>query len=146
MKETTISLVSSKALLAVFGVRDQHVRKIREALGVRISARDGSIHVEGDDEAVARATAILEELQARVSRDGELAPEDVACVLARRPERPAGLPGDADRGLYGAAGSAADAGPGAIHRGDPRKRRGVLHRAGGDGQDLSGRGRGRRLR
>jgi phosphate starvation-inducible protein PhoH and related proteins len=82
MKETTISVVSSKALLAVFGVRDQHVRKIRDALGVRISARDGEIHVEGNDEAVARATEILEQLQARVNREGELAPEDVACVLA----------------------------------------------------------------
>jgi phosphate starvation-inducible protein PhoH and related proteins len=82
MKETTISVVSSKTLLAVFGVRDQHVRKIRDALGVRISARDGSIHVEGDDDAVARATEILEQLQARVNREGELAPEDVACALA----------------------------------------------------------------
>ncbi len=82
MKETTISVVSSKALLAVFGVCDQHVRKIRDALGVRISARDGRIHIQGDEDAVARATEILEQLQSRVERDGQLAPEDVACLLA----------------------------------------------------------------
>jgi len=82
MKETTISVVSSKTLLALFGPCDQHVRKIRDALGVRISARDDRIHIEGEDDAVARATEILEQLQARVEREGELAPEDVACALA----------------------------------------------------------------
>jgi phosphate starvation-inducible PhoH-like protein len=82
MKETTIPVASSKTLLALFGACDQHVRKIRDALGVRISARDERIHIQGEDDAVARATEILEQLQARVEREGELAPEDVACALA----------------------------------------------------------------
>ena len=82
MKETTISVVSSKTLLAIFGTCDQHVRKIRDALGVRVSARDGCIHVQGDEAAVARATEVLEELQSRAERDGQVAPEDVACLLA----------------------------------------------------------------
>ena len=82
MKETTISVVNSKTLLAVFGIRDQHVRRIREALGVRISARDGRIHVQGEEDSVARATEILEQLQSRAERDGQVADEDVACLLA----------------------------------------------------------------
>jgi phosphate starvation-inducible PhoH-like protein len=82
MKETTISVVSSKTLLALFGICDQHVRRIRDALGVRISARDGRIHIQGDEDAVARATEILEELQSRVERDGQVGPEDVAFMLA----------------------------------------------------------------
>jgi phosphate starvation-inducible PhoH-like protein len=82
MSETTISVVSSKALLALFGACDQHLRRIREALGVSISARDGRIHVEGDEQAVACATEILEQLQAQASRHGVLAPEDVTRALA----------------------------------------------------------------
>lgn len=82
MSETTISVVSSKALLVLFGACDQHLRKIREALGVTISARDGRIHVEGDEQAVAAATEVLEQLQAQANRHGAIAPDDVVRALA----------------------------------------------------------------
>ncbi len=82
MSERTISVVNSKSLLAVLGTRDQHLRRIREALGVSLSVRDGQIHVRGDDEAVAQATRILEQLQAQANRQGLLAVEDVERMLA----------------------------------------------------------------
>ncbi len=82
MIETAISVVSSKALLTLFGACDQHLRTIRDALGVNIWARDGRIHVEGDTRAVASATEILEQLQAYAHRHGDLAADDVARVLA----------------------------------------------------------------
>jgi len=82
MSETTISVVSSKALVVLFGACDQHLRKIRDALGVTISARDGRIHVEGDEQAVASATEVLEQLQAQASRHGVIAPDDVVRALA----------------------------------------------------------------
>lgn len=82
MSERTISVVNSKSLLAVLGTRDQHLRRIREVLGVAISVRDGQIHVQGDEEAVAKATRILERIQAQVSRHGLLAVEDVDRMLA----------------------------------------------------------------
>lgn len=82
MSERTISVVNSKSLLAVLGIRDQHLRRIREALGVSLSVRDGQIHVRGDDEAVAQATRILEQLQAQANRQGLLAVEDVERMLA----------------------------------------------------------------
>jgi phosphate starvation-inducible PhoH-like protein len=82
MNETTISVVSSKTLLAVFGTCDQHLRTIRDTLGVSISARDGRIHVRGEDEAVARATRVLEQLQGQARRAGQLAHEDVTRALA----------------------------------------------------------------
>jgi len=82
MIETAISVVSSKALLTLFGACDQHLRRIRDALGVRISARDGRIYIEGEQQAVASATEILEQLQAYAHRHGTLAPEDVSRVLA----------------------------------------------------------------
>ena len=98
MSETDISVVSSKELVTLFGTCDQHVRRIREALSVSISARDGRIHVQGEEQAVASATQVLEELQAHAQRHGELAAEDINRVLAgvqerrseRRPGRPPG--------------------------------------------------------
>lgn len=82
MSDTTISVVNSKALPVLFGTCDQHLRRIREALDVTISTRDGQIHVEGDESAVACATEVLEQLEAQANRQGALAQEDVARALA----------------------------------------------------------------
>jgi phosphate starvation-inducible protein PhoH and related proteins len=82
MVDTSISVVSSQALLTLFGARDQHLRRIRDAMGVSVSARDGRIHVQGDEQAVAAATTVLERLQAIAHRHGMLADEDVTRVLS----------------------------------------------------------------
>jgi len=75
-------MVSSKALLAICGACDQHLRKIREALGVTISTGDGQFVIRGEPEAVGKATTLLEQLQLQTQRVGVLAPEDVARALA----------------------------------------------------------------
>jgi phosphate starvation-inducible PhoH-like protein len=82
MIETAISVVDSRALLTLFGACDQHLRRIRDALGVTISERDGAIQVEGDTRAVAAATQVLERLRQCANDHGTLAPEDVDRVLA----------------------------------------------------------------
>jgi phosphate starvation-inducible PhoH-like protein len=82
MTETTVSVVNLKSLLAVFGACDQHVKKIRETLGVRITARDGAIHVEGEELAVARATELLKQLQQQVGRFGSVSGDDVSRALS----------------------------------------------------------------
>ncbi len=83
MTENTISVVSSKALLALFGTCDQHLRSIREALGVSISAHDGQILIRGEEQAVAQATELLEQLQAQAVRYGSLSTEDVERSLSQ---------------------------------------------------------------
>jgi phosphate starvation-inducible PhoH-like protein len=82
MVESNISVVNSEALLALFGTRDQHVRKIRDVLGVSISARNGQIHIEGDPKAVAAATEVFEQLQNQANLQGALGEEDVGRILA----------------------------------------------------------------
>ncbi len=82
MSENTISVVNTRALVGLFGTCDQHLRRIRESLGVSISVRDGQIHIRGDEQAVAEATKILEQLQAQAHRHGLLAADDVSRVLA----------------------------------------------------------------
>jgi len=79
--ETTISVVDSKAFLALFGTCDQHLRRVRDALGVRITARDGQIHVFGPEPAVISATKVLEQLQTCAAEHGAISSEDVHRVL-----------------------------------------------------------------
>lgn len=83
MTEANIAVVDSRALVALFGTRDQHLRLIREALGVRVSARDGHIHIEGSEESVARATEVLEELKSLCQVQGSVGVDDVTRALAR---------------------------------------------------------------
>src|SRR5262245_29688474 len=82
MTEATIPLVDSHRALSLFGARDQHLRTIRETLGVSITHRDGEIRVTGEEGAVARATAALSQLNNRLDEQGEIAVDHVADVLA----------------------------------------------------------------
>ena len=82
MPRTTIAVVDSKRLVAIFGPRDQHLRRIRSALGVGVSARDDAIHIEGEEPAVLRAAEIFEELD-RIARDhGFVEADQVSRLLA----------------------------------------------------------------
>jgi phosphate starvation-inducible PhoH-like protein len=81
MTESIIPVTDPKALLPLFGTRDQHLRKIREALGVRISAHDGQIHIQGTDDAVAQATRVIEQLKSLLDRRGRIDPDDVTRML-----------------------------------------------------------------
>jgi phosphate starvation-inducible PhoH-like protein len=83
MTETTIPLVDSHRALSLFGARDQHLRTIREALGVSITHRDGEIRVAGEEAAVARATAALSQLNTQLDKREEIGVDHVADVLAQ---------------------------------------------------------------
>jgi len=82
MSRTSIAVVDSKRLAAIFGPRDQHLRRIRATLGVGVSARDDSIHIEGEEPSVLRAAGVFEELD-RIARErGEVEADDVTKLLA----------------------------------------------------------------
>jgi phosphate starvation-inducible protein PhoH and related proteins len=83
MSEATIPLADASALLTLFGTRDQHLRKIRESLDVAVSGRNDLIHIEGQDEAVAHATEVFEQLKQIADRFGAVSPDEVAQVLAK---------------------------------------------------------------
>jgi phosphate starvation-inducible PhoH-like protein len=68
MPRSTIAVVDTKRLSAIFGPRDSHLRRIREALGVGIAARGDSIHIDGEEHSVLRATEVFEELD-RIARE-----------------------------------------------------------------------------
>lgn len=83
MTEATIPLVDAERALSLFGARDQHLRAIREALGVAITHRDGEIRVTGEETAVARAKQALTQLNTRLETQGSLTAEQVAEVLGQ---------------------------------------------------------------
>ena len=63
MPEVTIALEGQNEELAVFGSRDQHLRQIRDALGVKVLARHGEVRVEGDPARVEQAREVFEGLR-----------------------------------------------------------------------------------
>lgn len=82
MTKSTISVVDSKTLLSIFGPRDQYLRKIRAALGVDVSARDGRLRIEGAEPAVLKATEVFEQLRTLADQKGEVAEHDVDLALS----------------------------------------------------------------
>ena len=82
MSRTTIALVDTKRLVAIFGPRDQHLRRIRATLGVGVSAREDAIHIEGEESAVIRATEIFEHLDRIAREQGSVDAADVAQLLS----------------------------------------------------------------
>ena len=104
MPEVTISLEGHAEELAVFGSRDQHLRQVRDALGVKVLARHGEVRVEGEGDRVEMARQIFESLRAlhRCRRtilssdvaeliEKTLNPEDTQCRRGGRDSR--GQPG-----------------------------------------------------
>ena len=81
MSKTSIAVVDSKRLVAIFGPRDQHLRRIRSALGVGVAARDDSIQIEGDEKAVQRAAEIFERLDSIAREHGAVEAADVTQLL-----------------------------------------------------------------
>src|SRR3954471_13713285 len=90
MPEATISLNGHDEELAVFGSRDQYLRQVRDAIGVKVLARHGEVRVEGDLDRVELARQVFEELRGLYRRQRALSSEDVADVIdaARRAADP----------------------------------------------------------
>lgn len=82
MYEATIALAEPQVALSLLGTRDQHIKSIRQKLGVTVTHRDGQLRVSGDEAAVIRATDILEQLKSRAERAELLTEEEVSHLLA----------------------------------------------------------------
>jgi phosphate starvation-inducible PhoH-like protein len=93
MPDVTIALESHDEELAVFGSRDQYLRQVRDALGVKVVARHGEVRVEGETERVEQARLVFEELRNQFRRKRPLTGTDVAELIdsvmnSNEPDRP----------------------------------------------------------
>ena len=83
MSEATLTLTldSRDEAVLLFGPRDQNLRAIKEALGVRLIARGDTVQVEGDDDKVNQADRVFHQLRQLLHQHGKLRPDDVRTVL-----------------------------------------------------------------
>lgn len=81
MIEATIPVGDSDTFVQLLGTSDQHLRQLRDSIQAEISARNGKIHIRGEEQAVFWATEVLERLKAALDRDGELASEQVTHII-----------------------------------------------------------------
>jgi phosphate starvation-inducible PhoH-like protein len=81
MSEATITLDNRDEAIVLFGSRDQHLRLVRNTLGVRLIARGDTIAIEGEPEQVGQAERVFHQLRHLVRTQGQLSAEDVRTVL-----------------------------------------------------------------
>src|SRR5262249_33272361 len=83
MSEATLTLTldSRDEAVLLFGPRDQNLRAIKEALGVRLIARGDTVQVEGDDDKVNQADRVFHQLRQLLHPHGKLKADDVRTVL-----------------------------------------------------------------
>ncbi len=79
--EANITLDSRDEALLLLGSRDQNLRLIRDALGVRLVARGDVIHAQGNEEQVDQAKRVFQQLRQMLRQQSKLSAEDVRVVL-----------------------------------------------------------------
>src|SRR5262245_33844364 len=77
----TLTLDSPDEALLLFGSRDQYLRAVRDALGVRLIARGDTLQIEGPGEQVGQGERGFQQLRQLLRQQGSLSPEDVRTVL-----------------------------------------------------------------
>jgi phosphate starvation-inducible PhoH-like protein len=77
----TLTLDDHDEALLLFGSRDQYLRTIRDALGVRLIARGDKLQIEGTEEQVGQGERVFQQLRQMLRQQGKLSPEDVRTVL-----------------------------------------------------------------
>ncbi len=83
MIEASIAVGNAEDLVLLLGTKDQYLRQIRGSIPAKITTRDGKVIVQGDEDAVIKATAVLEELRATIGRQGPIDSDQVAQVIDR---------------------------------------------------------------
>ena len=77
----TLTLEDRDEALPLFGSRDQNLRAIREALGVKLIARGDTLQIEGSEAQTEQAERVFQQLRQMLRQSGKISPEDVRTVL-----------------------------------------------------------------
>ncbi|MFZ9010678.1 MAG: PhoH family protein [Anaerohalosphaeraceae bacterium] len=75
--EVKIQLESDARRLELFGPGDSHLRYLRDALKVKVSARNGTVLISGEPVAVRTAEDLIDRMQRRLIQRGKLTDDDV---------------------------------------------------------------------
>ncbi len=80
--DITLELPQGEQAISVTGPAERNLKIIREALGVRLTARNGHLRISGDDNMVSTATRVIERLMDAARRDEPLSRKQVIDVIA----------------------------------------------------------------
>lgn len=93
MIEATIPVGGPEETVLLFGVGDEHLKRVRQLTAAKIGTRGGRITLSGDEKAVMLATAIFEKLKKAVCHEGVLTTERVDDILSEVTGDKPALPG-----------------------------------------------------
>jgi len=93
--EITIQLDSPGRQLELFGPADSHLRLLRQALGIHITARHSTLLLRGPEENVTRAAQIIDLMQKHLTKHRVLTPDDINAFISREQSTPAPEAGEA---------------------------------------------------
>ena len=79
----SIALEQPEKKLALFGSADRYLRMLRDTFGVQVVSRDDELRITGEREQVAKATAVLEQMQKKLRRQDWLSVEDVGQAIGQ---------------------------------------------------------------
>ena len=82
-----ITLEHPDKKLALFGSADRHLRMIRDTFGVQVTSRDDEVRLSGERDQVAKAAAVLDQMQRKLRRQDWLSVEEVGQAIGRAAEQ-----------------------------------------------------------
>ena len=88
--ELTINIPHGAERLAMIGSSERNLKIIRESMGVAIAARNGSLRLSGDSDAVGKAAHVLELLQSAARRRRPMDRQQLLDLIASVALRPVG--------------------------------------------------------
>jgi phosphate starvation-inducible PhoH-like protein len=77
----SLTLDSREEAVILFGPRDQFLRAVRDATGVRVVARGDTLQFDGTEEQVGQAERAFQQLRTVLRKQGKLTAEDVKTIL-----------------------------------------------------------------
>jgi len=83
MSETILHFEDQEQIRALFGCQDQHLRVVRDRLGVSVVVRGDELRLSGEQDQVQAGLKVLSELQAILRKHGELFPVEVERIIDR---------------------------------------------------------------
>jgi len=81
--EVTIQLEVPGKQLELFGPADSHLRLLRTALGVQLTARQANLIIKGPEENVNKAAEVIEKMQKHLLKRHALTVADVTALITR---------------------------------------------------------------
>jgi len=83
MSEATIPFDDPEEIRTLLGARDEHLRRVRDSVGIDVVFRDDTLKLQGDPESVSQGVAVIGRLRDLIDQAGELRTDDVLKVLGQ---------------------------------------------------------------